>query len=138
MVKLKTVLVLGAGASWDFGFPTGSELVRQILNSLDNSEKTSFKLFMEACNQVCSGEDYSRAGHFHSILQKAKPLSIDAWLAHNPTYIKIGKIAIAIALLRCEQRADLRSAVKGDWYQLLFDRLNCPFEDFEENEISIV
>ena len=134
MVEIKTVLVLGAGASWDFGFPTGSELVTRILNSLDNSEKQSFKLFMEACQ----GEDYSKAYEFHDVLQKAKPLSIDGWLEHNPAYIGIGKVAIAIAMLLCERRASLRPQAKGDWYQLLFDRLNSPFEDFHKNRVSIV
>jgi len=27
---------------------------------------------------------------------------------------------------------------KGDWYQLLFDRLNAPLEDFQNNELSII
>jgi hypothetical protein len=134
MVKLKTVLVLGAGASWDFSFPTGGELVTQILDQLGNSENKEFKLFIEACQ----GEDDRKAWGFHDALQKAKPLSIDAWLEHNPAYIGIGKVAIAIALLQCEQRAHLRSQAKGDWYQLLFDRLNTPFEDFQKNEVSIV
>jgi hypothetical protein len=134
MVKLKTVLVLGAGASWDFGFPTGGELVTQILENLGNSENAEFRVFMDAC----SGEECSRAEGFHNVLEKAKPLSIDAWLAHNPTYIGMGKIAIAIALLKHEQEAGLRPKAKGDWYQLLFDRLNAPLEDFQKNELSIV
>jgi hypothetical protein len=88
--------------------------------------------------EACSGEEYSRAEDFHNVLEKAKPLSIDAWLAHNPTYIGMGKIAIAIALLKHEQKSSLRPEAKGDWYQLLFDRLNAPLGDFQKNELSIV
>ena len=31
MFKAKTVVVLGAGASWHYGYPTGEELVKQVI-----------------------------------------------------------------------------------------------------------
>ena len=135
MVELETVLVLGAGASWDFYFPTGGELVTRILEYIGNSANQMYQLFHEACY----GKDQSSmAEKFHAVLMKAKPLSIDAWLEHNPKFIEVGKIAIAIALLQCEQKRGLRRQAKGDWYQLLFDRLNSPFENFHSNKLSIV
>jgi len=133
MVELETVLVLGAGASWDFGYPTGGELVTRILQITSKSSHPKNNLFYE----VCYGKDLSMAEEFHDVLQKAKPLSIDAWLEHNPEFIEVGKIAIAIELLECEQGGSLRKAEK-DWYQLLFDRLNSPFENFQNNKLSIV
>ena len=134
MVELETVLVLGAGASWDFRFPTGGELVSRILENIGNSANQMYQLFHDACY----GEDLPMAEKFHAVLMKAKPLSIDAWLEHNPQFIEVGKVAIAIALLQCEQGAGLRRQAKGDWYQLLFERLNSPFENFQQNKLSIV
>ncbi|MFC1603466.1 hypothetical protein ACFL5F_00425 [Planctomycetota bacterium] len=135
MVELETVLVLGAGASWDFDFPTCGELVTQILENLGNSEIRQYSLFHEACY----GKDLSSmAEKFHDVLQKAKPLSIDAWLEHNPLFIEVGKVAIAIALLGCEQRRGLRRGAKENWYQLLFGRLDSPFENFQNNKLSII
>jgi len=133
MIELETVLVLGAGASKGFAFPTGSELVRLILEMTGNKNFSLFSTFYE----VCHGKDLPKADEFHEVFQKAKPLSINAWLEHNPEFIEIGKIAIAIALLECERGGSLRTA-KKDWYQLLFDRINCPIEDFQYNKLSIV
>lgn len=137
MVEVKTVLVLGAGASWDFGFPTGGELVMQILDNLSSKDKSEFKLFKEAC-AFLGEQNWTKTNDFPRVLKEAKPPSVDAWLAHNPTHIKRGKAAIAMALLQCEERTGLRLDAKGDWYQVLFDRLNAPLEDFQKNELSIV
>ena len=73
-----------------------------------------------------------------SALKDAKPYSIDAWLEHNPKYLEIGKRAIAATLLEYEKDIDLRPEAKGDWYQLLFHRLNCPFDEFVNNKLSII
>jgi hypothetical protein len=32
MIEKSTVFVLGAGASWHYGYPTGEELVQQVTN----------------------------------------------------------------------------------------------------------
>lgn len=134
MVELETVLVLGAGASRDFGFPTGGELVTRILQNVSNSSHPQYPIFHDACY----GKDQSSiAEKFHDVLQKAKPLSVDAWLEHNPKFVEVGKIAIAISLLQCEQGAGLNKE-KKNWYQLLFERLNSPFENFQNNKLSIV
>ena len=88
MVELETVLVLGAGASRDFAFPTGSELVTRILEITGNTGYSSYNLFHELC--YC--KDISMAKKFHDVLQKAKPLSIDALLEHNPNSLKWAKL----------------------------------------------
>jgi len=132
MVNLETVFVLGAGASKDFDFPTGPELVKQICDMLQNRQGQEFDLFYEIAGQ----QSPDMADKFCDILMKANPLSIDAWLEHNPEYIDAGKLAIAIALLLCEQRSNLRP--DSNWYQLLFQRLDSPFEDFDRNKLSII
>lgn len=38
MIKQPTTIILGAGASNDYGFPLGKELVIQIIEKLENPE----------------------------------------------------------------------------------------------------
>ncbi len=132
MVGKETVLVLGAGASKAFGFPTGEELVEEIYSMVDRDRGGYRELFWEVINKYYSG----RLDNFDKVLKDANPLSIDSWLEHNPYYIEVGKVAIAIALLYREMHSNLRP--KNNWYQLLFKRLNSPFEEFQNNKLSII
>jgi len=43
MIKEKTVLILGAGASKPYGFPTGEELRREIIDNYVNDVITYIK-----------------------------------------------------------------------------------------------
>lgn len=132
MVELETVLVLGAGASTDFGFPTGKKLVTQIRNMLSKPEDYRSGLFYETGWRVRP----DAVTPFVDTFTEADPFSIDAWLEHNPDFIEVGKVAIAIALLEYEQNSDLRPT--NNWYQLLFQRLDSPFEEFQDNKLSII
>lgn len=134
MVELDTVLILGAGASWDYGFPTGEELVRQICDMFRNRQGQEYKLL----DRRSSLGIPNTTDRFLSALEKAKPLSVDAWLEHNTTFIRTGKFAIAIALLKYEAKTELRPIATGDWYQLLYHRLDSPFEEFHNNKLSII
>jgi hypothetical protein len=132
MIELETVLILGAGASWDYNFPSGSELVSDICKVIDRLPHR------DLLDQIFPGQNQPTKQEFIQVLKKAKPYSIDAWLEHNQRFLEIGKAAIAMTLLDYELRTHLRDRAKGDWYQLLFQRLNCPFEKFQENDISII
>ena len=44
MIKQNTLLILGAGASVDFGFPLGSALVREIYDFLEEETKQFYAL----------------------------------------------------------------------------------------------
>ena len=39
MFTNKTVFILGAGASWHYGYPTGEELVKQVIKRYELAEK---------------------------------------------------------------------------------------------------
>lgn len=137
MVNIETVLVLGAGASWDYGFPTGQELVQDICDIAFDQHGSDYNL-ITGWHKPTIGP---LAQQFFEYLKRAKPCSVDAWLEHNPKYIEVGKVAIAIKLLQYEKQSlekGLRKNAAGDWYQLLFDRLNTPFDKFHENKIGIV
>ncbi len=130
MVDIETVLVLGAGASKAFGFPTGEELVKRICLLL--SQEQYFDIYYQTAGQYSP----EMAEQFPNVLKRANPLSVDAWLEHNPKYIEVGKVAIVIALLGYEKESDLYP--QNNWYQLLFKRLDGPFEEFQNNKLSII
>ena len=164
MINLPTVLVLGAGASMPFGFPSGQTLVDII------------------CNRFCSGRVFGSdwmpdwlsppvahalemlegAFSMESVFSFANHLdgeeSIDAFLEHQTgEFVDIGKMAIA-AILICFEREQalfhdfterrLEAAFKGtmstvgateNWYQLLWRSLEAAhFENFEENRLKII
>lgn len=132
-------MVLGAGASCDFGFPTGEELVTYC------EKDWQHELLKEVCYVYYPSSD-DLVDEFHAALANAKPVSVDAWLEHNPPFVGVGKVAIAIALLYHE-REDLKRGLRkkgageepaGDWHQLLFNRLNSPFDKFQENRLRII
>jgi len=130
MVDIETVLVLGAGASKAFGFPTGQELVKRICLLLN--QERYFDIFYQTAGQYSP----EMTEKFHDVLKRADPLSVDAWLEHNPEYIEVGKVAIGISLLGYEEQSDLRP--QNNWYQLLSKRLDGPFEKFQDNKLSII
>jgi hypothetical protein len=134
MVELETVLILGAGASTDFGLPTAGQLVKNI-PSLIGTDGIFHELFPICCGHR-SNSAVLAALKFEDALKDANPFSVDAWLEDNLTFMEVGKIAIAIALLRHEQQSNLMPT--ENWYQILFDRLRAPFEKFQENKISII
>jgi hypothetical protein len=41
MFTNKTVFILGAGASWHYGYPTGEELVKQVIKRCELAENSS-------------------------------------------------------------------------------------------------
>jgi len=133
MINVETVLVMGAGASKAFNFPTGRELVMQICKVLKEpgcSEES------EIFHKVTGRFQPGMVDNFADFLRKADPPSVDTWLEHNPHFIGVGKVAIAIVLLRYEHDSNLRP--ENNWYRLLLQKLNSPFEEFQNNRLSIV
>jgi hypothetical protein len=140
MIKVPTVLILGAGASIPFGFPSGLQLKAEICRAIDEKGEIfeDLKLFT----------DPDQVRDFYNNLLLSSEMSIDAFLEHNPDYFKIGRRAIANVLLRKEKHAELYEnwidkwldpANKDrHWYQLLFSKLNTPFEDFEGNNLKVI
>jgi len=98
MIKNKTVLVLGAGASMPYGFPSGQGLVDIICDSDNPSKKLVAEGAVVAPNEVSS---------FVNALSEADPESIDVFLGNNPEFEKVGKAAIAATLLPRERESEL-------------------------------
>jgi uncharacterized protein (DUF3820 family) len=163
MIKRKTVLVLGAGASMPFGFPSGQVLADIAKEQLFTREfrpsgtlGPGFPAEMNWTFGLIKDKFGKRAQDFGGQLLQAD-VFIDAFLEYQTgEFLEIGKAAIAAALLPCETQERLydrfmyqrlkswlgkkeqKDDKQNNWYQLLWSELDAPFDQFEENELSIV
>jgi hypothetical protein len=117
MFNEQTTFILGAGASWHYGYPTGEALVQSVIEKAElaqeffeysfrvNNDKlpqyildgletqdqqTLWKKAAEECNRL-------RAG-----LEQVNPLVIDYYLGWNSELQNIGRLLIAWVILDCE------------------------------------
>ena len=131
MISKPTVLVLGAGASQKYGFPSGTELKNQVVRTLSGEGSSLFERY--------SGMGYNEqeVRRFRDALKQSGVPSVDAFLEHRQEFLGIGKTAIAEILIPYENENKLFGASE-DWYGFLLDRLNTPFDRFQENQITIL
>ncbi len=158
---MKTVIVLGAGASAEAGLPTGQDLKKKISELLDlkydpfkGMLKKGDDLIYDALKthyRTLEGEndfnDYSRAAqHVSYAMPQAE--SIDNFIDSNRGDAKIelcGKLAIVRSILQAEKGSLLYinptsnkrfdySRLESTWYARFFKLLvnNCLAEDLEE------
>src|SRR5579862_3765113 len=118
MLADKTVLILGAGASIEYGLPTGKELLDRIYQRCLNPHTiASFAQLLEACEI-----DRSTAIGLAELIENVPALSIDLLLQYRNEFIDVGKTAIAHELLPVERPHklnDLRARATL-WYPYLF------------------
>jgi hypothetical protein len=135
MISEPTVLILGAGASMPFGFPSGNQLVQRVCALCQEIRFNSNRELLQAF-AVC-GFDSDNVFEFGEALAKSGQVSVDAFLEHRTEYIEVGKAAIAAALLPFEKESVLFNSSKN-WYQHLFLQLNTSFEKFDQNRIAVI
>jgi hypothetical protein len=128
MINKPTLLILGAGASMPFGFPSGEALVNHICE-MSNSDRPDVRA-------VISNDDDELFTEFKQALKNSGRLSIDSFLEHNPRYMSIGKLAIAAALIPCEIEQKLFEG--NSWYKTLFKNMNATVDEFEKNQLTII
>jgi len=146
-----------------YGFPSGSDFVEIVSNDLKTKEPQQPHLFrlaglrpqqdpwkagfggydkaFKSVNPLVSllgelGFDYAFRERFRASLVKSQLQSVDSFLERRPEYIELGKAAMAYSLLKHE-RTDLFK-LRDHWYRYLWNRLDCPFEEFDNNRLSIV
>jgi hypothetical protein len=114
-----TVVILGAGASKPYGLPLGREL-RDLVLKIPTHDPTT-KL-LKRFN--ISDEDFK---NFKADLQTSASPTVDAFLEKRPSWMKIGKIATAIALDGKEKEEKLfpPNQPKDHWYEALWHSLQC-------------
>ena len=133
MITRKTVLVLGAGATMPFGFPSGRKLVALIVDMLQSDTSPTFELLE---SHAYEGEQITE---FRKHLASSGRSSVDEFLEYRTDFLSVGKEAIAAALLSFERTASLFDVnMDNNWYQYLFGQLNTSFEEFGQNELAII
>ena len=138
MISTPTTLVLGAGASKPYGFPTGGELAQKLCSPLNLTHP----------HGIYSDQQLEQ---FSERFLNSGLYSIDAFLAHNgdvplrgyldTTYEDVGKYAIAKILCTLEYPGAIfnpNGVIDDHWYKYLWNRLVCPIEKFQENKLKIV
>jgi hypothetical protein len=124
-----TALVLGAGASCTFGFPTGDGLRKKIFNITEHdAQQWGFmpkarKDFLEA---------FERSQHD----------SIDSFLSSRDEFSGIGKAAIAYTIVQAEKASNLLADNDDHWYRYLLNKVLAPpsakWDDFDPSWLSVV
>lgn len=139
MIKEKTLLILGAGASVPYGYPTGDELrtelcePRNLSKLLENSIKQiGLKLF-------CDTFMKSQINSIDSFLAKRGEEQISDGKYTFGKYAEIGKLAIAN---RLNDREDLPKLLEPDedhWLQYLWNHMgDASANDFSKNQLKII
>lgn len=138
MIRRQTVFVLGAGASFPYSFPTGEGLVNEVI-ALAGEEQTRQAFLYNGCVD----RDVKR---FARDLSDSDSPSVDAFLEHRRDFLKIGKLAICLALIPKEQDSSLTRSYRQSmgpigemcWYQYLWNAMAAEKGKFGENCVSFV
>jgi hypothetical protein len=132
MITQNTLLVLGAGASIPYGFPSGAQLRNEILSSGGNYRWRQNLLALSF-----SEADIQR---FRESFLKSQARSIDFFLQNQPEFLAIGKAAISAILLERELEGNLLESLpnQGHWYRTLWDSLAIGWDALEKNKLKII
>lgn len=132
MITRPTVLVLGAGASANYNFPLGRDLIISLCQDIEQKTQTYAQL-------LSCGFDESLILTFRNALNLSMQPSIDAFLENRLDYREVGKAAIACQLIPCENPSTfLRQHRTILWYEYLFSRIGRNTDEFAANKLSVV
>lgn len=131
MIERSTILVLGAGTSAEYGFPSGRGLIREIYDRLTNETPNWFPPLKDC------GFEIPHITDFRDRLWKADPPSVDDFLAipKNAKFKDIGKATTALFLILHEtQEAITRrndNSEEKKLYTFLYHRMGTRPSDFK-------
>lgn len=135
MFARKTVFVVGAGASYEFGLPVGEGLKDIIIRSLPNSRAGFGTDSLHQTLLSTSRNEIDQLLAVCAMLQQGLPLStsIDRYLdvhEDNTRLLEVGKIAIAYNIILAEKQSKLWGGhpqksfsigkIQNTWLPLLF------------------
>lgn len=139
MIARQTVFVLGAGASMPYGFPSGDQLVDEIVQLA--LERPISRTFNDA------GFKNEQVRRFGEDLASSDAPSIDAFLEYRPEFLDICKLAIAMRLTRKEDDGTLTQAYRKEfgnavgglmWYHYLWKEMVAGKGHFGDNKVAFV
>jgi hypothetical protein len=130
MLDKETVLILGAGASQPYKFPTG----RGLLDELRRCTVDQIAEFIKPRPRF-------EAPPLFTAMRDTGETSIDAVLEGQSDIREAGKTLIARCLLQCERNSrnqHTRTDLQGAWYTTLFEAMiDKPLEVFRRNPLAI-
>ena len=136
MIRKPTVLILGAGASKPYGYPLGTNLVKQILART----KPGVGELWPILTNVGSGYSTDLVQEFRHSLETGKPSSVDDFLAANVDFRELGKVCLAAAVTVFGP-SDEGLKEDADWLEYLWSRLHddaLNIEKFKANRLKII
>lgn len=135
MITVPTTLVLGAGASKPYDFPTGKALREELCDPGK----------LNGLPEKYSEQDISA---FCEAFKRSQMPSIDAFLANrkdhhvmgagSPTFSELGKAAIAYCLMQREDESKLFLERDDHWYQYLWSKISDSLESFGSSQLKII
>lgn len=126
----QTTLILGAGASAPYKFPTGFELTQKILALEESIELLIY----------FSDQSSPLVKQFFQSFRMSTATSIDSFVAKNPRYTEVARTAIAIVLMEMEDHeVFFNHTINDHWYRYLVNKL-CPdsWDAFDPSRLRIV
>lgn len=136
MTSTPTTLVLGAGASKPYRFPTGRELAGMLNNESDLHELGELHpLSKRDVHEFC--ETFHRS-QMYSIDAFLARRGNDSWSAGAPTFGEIGKLAISLVLSRCEDANRLFINQGDHWYRYLWNCIGTSLDGLKETQLRII
>lgn len=160
MIKNSTVFVLGAGASWHYGYPTGDELVKHVIMMAERlSAYCEQRINCGQVVQLVPKYIEQRIDSTEGIagatvgwrmvweecqlpimrLHAVQPLLIDHFLAWNESLRPIGRLLIAAAILECEAAKGYRTP--WPWHRFIVHKLvyGCSqSDDLFKNDVHFI
>lgn len=135
-VPHNTVIVLGAGASADVGYPTNKQLHDAIYIKLStkNDVYRANELYKAA---LAAGFQSDHILSFGKLLHQSTAETVDEFLRFSPSFRGLGKFCIAHELIRIEDQPDLIERGKKCWYQIFRKAIGLDLHS-PPNNISII
>jgi hypothetical protein len=145
MITIPTVFVLGAGASYPYGFPSGRGLKRALESSGDLfNVSADWHRGSENLPATDSLYPQSTLDDFSALLRKS-PMSVDFFLNKHPDYEHIGKTAIASVILAQEKlqasgTIPTKDRVQDQWYSIVLEQMlaNANANNYRDNRVTFV
>jgi len=120
-------LVLGAGGSCPYGFPTAKQLRNDICETFSSRDTPAVRLLGD------NAAPAKKFLEFREAFWKSGTSSVDAFLEGRPEFLDVGKLAIAYCLIPYENEKNLYDPPEPNrhWYLYLSERLNPSFDDLK-------
>jgi len=135
IVTEETTFVIGAGASFPYGYPIGQKLKKYICEEHCNELAGTISKLM--CPEYEQEEYAKRIRSFQKYFWNC-PYTIDKFMRINPEFNVIGKQLIAASLFPKEDSTLLNKIEKDNWYLSFADLIDLSFDNITKNKMNII